>query len=145
MFQQDYIMKQIRMLIQVLEQVLFRKKNREPEEALQLINEALMDLPDRDISDFGDLSLKETLEVPVLNNSFNAELAFILADLLFEKAELMQEDDASGTLQQSLLLYRHGMKEPAAAFPLEAADKITKIEEHLIPDQIKEVEMLLKG
>ncbi len=139
MFQQDYIMRQIQMMVKVLEQVIFRKKQGRYEEAKQVAEEALGEL-------FGEnrveLSLEETLTALEKNGAFNAELAYIVADLLFERAALDGED-AEKSLMQSLLLYKKAMRHPGAAFPIDAAKKISDLEHRLGEHELKAVQIVL--
>lgn len=125
--------------MQALEQVIFRKRQGQHQEAQSLIEQALNELLHTSARDFSELSLEETLSAISRNGAFNAELGLSVAELLYE-----QDAKASAKSKlQALLLYRKAMEDPAVAIPLQALDKITGLEEDLAPDELAVIRRLL--
>src|SRR5690554_1137850 len=131
MFQQDFIMKQIQMFTQVLQQVLFNKQAGNQQEALQLVKETLNELTEDHPESFHDLSLKETLKLFRNEGKFNSELALVVAELLIEEGELLAENEAEKRYLQALLLYQKALDDPDIAVPLQSAQIIGQLKEKL--------------
>ena len=143
MIQRDYILKQIQQLAQVLEYVLFAKSENRSEDAIQAINKALNELNGQHHRSFDELEFPEILKALESKGSFNSELAYIIADLLFEKATLLGNEQTTKQQKQALLLYMKAMKSNTAAFPIEATDKIALLKKGLSKDELAEVEELI--
>lgn len=144
MFEQDYIVKQIRQCTNALERVLLKKKEGKQQEAQKIIEHSLNELPDDNSKKFHELSLQETIAVLENKGSFNAELALIVAELLFEKGQLVEKEESRKCFMQALLLFRKTMKNPNVAFPLEAPQKISRINNFLAPSDIEKVTQQLE-
>lgn len=144
MFEQDYLMKQIKQSIQALERVLFKKKEGKQEEALSLINHSLAELLEIDEKNFQDISLDETISVLENYGAFNAELAVIIADLIYEKCDLMDNrNDINKCYLQALLLYMKAIKYRDIAFPLQSLDKISQIKKNIRKSDLEKVKKLV--
>ena len=131
MFQQDFIMKQIQMFTQVLQQVLFNKQAGNQQEARQLVKETLNELTEDHPDSFHDLSLKETLNLFRNEGKFNSELALVVAELLIEEGELLAENEAEKRYLQALLLYQKALDDPDIAVPLQSGQIIGQLKEKL--------------
>lgn len=141
MFREDYIMRQIRQFIQVLEQVIFKKKQGQKEEVQMLITETLNELLEESERDFSDLSLKETLSAIGNKDSVNPQLALVIADLLYEQ----EGEDVAKSHAQALLLYKKAIEDGSVAIPLQAMERVTELENNLDKSLKKELEIILGG
>ena len=144
MFEQDYIMRQIKQFTHALEIVLFKKKEGKQQEAQNIIENSLTELLEEHHDNFHQLSLEETLCALENSGSFNAELALIVADLLYEQSELADKKESQQCYLQALLLYHKAMKDPGTAFPLQATQKISHIKSELDPSDLGKVKQLLE-
>lgn len=131
MFQQDFIMKQIQMFTQVLQQVLFKKQAGKQQEARQLVKETLNELTEDHPESFHDLSLEETLDLFRNEGKFNSELALVVAELLIEEGELLEKNEAEKRYLQALLLYQKALNDPDIAVPLQSGQIIGQLKEKL--------------
>lgn len=123
-------MRQIKQFTYALEQVLFKKKEGEQQEAQDIIDQYLNELPEEKKS-FQDLSLGDTLSTLKNDGDFNADLALIVADLLYEKSNIVDKSQTKKCSMQALLLYQRAMQDPKAAFPLQATQKISELKNKL--------------
>ncbi len=98
MFQQDYVLRQIQSLIQVLEQVLFRKRSDQPEEAQDVLADGLARSLGMGLPALRRLSRDETLALCAPGGPLPGDAAVTLADLL-------SEDSSSDGRQRALWLY----------------------------------------
>ena len=144
MFRQDFIMRQIRQFTEGLQRVIAKKKKGEEQEAQDLIEQFLTDVQDDEHRKFYTLSLAETVSALNNDDDFNAELALAVADLLFEKGQITEDDISTTSYKQALVLYKKAMNNPEVAFPLEAMQKIEKIKGALDSSSIEKVKQVLE-
>ena len=136
-------MRQVKQFTQALEAVLFKKREGQKQKAQDIITQTLGELVEGDSDDFHQLSLKETVSTLENGGNFNAELALIVADLLYEQGELANKNKSYKYYMQALLLYQKALKNPDVAFPIEATQKISQIKSTLDSSDLKKVEELL--
>jgi len=144
MFQKDYLMRQIQQMVQVIAQVLFHRKNDQYAQALEIIDQSLQDLPGLDEFLRPDLNREEVLAACTDDSgAFNAEKAVVVADVLREKGEILQEGhtvdgadaaqgtDPSGTvwLRYAIWLYEAALEKGGSAVPWDIHSKIGRLKE----------------
>lgn len=135
-FEQDFIMRQVQHLIQLLQQILFKKKQNKHNEAVEQIQDAFKELTKKHPKSFSELSLSETLRLFIRNDQFETDLALAVADLLVEEGELLSEKQFSKAQKcnlQALLLYKRALKDESAALPLDIRNKINELEQRIAP------------
>lgn len=132
MFQQDYIIRQIQQLTHALEQVLFKKKQQQYQEARQIIHEALNELPDQESSGFHELPPRRMLSIFEQDGTFNADLGLAAAELLLEEADLTDNAAAAGRCRaNAFLLYRKSIADGDVAVSLQTIQKIDHIRDDI--------------
>lgn len=136
---QDYLIRQLKQFIQVLETILLKRREGKEHEALALIDESLSNLEMDDKRDFDDFNLKDLYTFFAKKHPGNPEFIFLIADLLFEKASIMNNEDADLNYQKSLLLYELGSRTGAPIIPLESFQKIDFIKKRLSEEDLNEV------
>ncbi|WP_234572436.1 hypothetical protein [Rhodohalobacter sp. 614A] len=142
-FEQDFIMRQIQQLVQVLQKILFKKSQGLHQEAQIMIDETLDDFLDDDSKSFQSLTLSETLEVLKKDGLFNVELAYAVGDILYERAELeIDEEKSKKFYRQAFLLFHKAMQYPSVAFPMTTTDKMSHIEEKLDSSSLESIKKL---
>lgn len=136
-------MRQIKQFTYALEQVLFKKKEGEKQEAQDIIEQTLKELPKENNRRFQELSLADTLSTLKIDGYFNAELALIVADLLYEKGQFTNKSESKKCYMQALVLYQKALKDPKTAFPLQATGKISGIKKKLDASDLEKIEAQL--
>lgn len=147
MFQKDYLMRQIQQMVQVITQVLFHRKNDELEQALDIIDQSLQEIPGLDEFLRPDLNRDEVIAACTGDDgSFNAEKAVVVADVLREKGEILEEGatgddevdaaqgaDRSGTvwLRYAMWLYESALEKGGSAVPWDIHGKIARLREQV--------------
>lgn len=144
MFEQDFIMRQIRQFTRALEKVLFKKQEGKKEEAQDIIEQSLNKLCEGSDRNFQELSLDDTISALENDGKFNAELALITADLLYEKSALADKKELQKCYMQAFLLYQKAIENPEVAFPLQATQKISQIKNKLDSSSLEKVKEFLK-
>ncbi len=145
--EQDFLMRQIQYLTQVLQQILFKKNQNQYQEAVQEIQNALKKLARDKPKEFGELSLRETLHVFVSDDKFHSELAISAADLLVEEGDMLGNKSFSSSQKcysQALILYKKSLLHEEAAVPLNVRDIIKQLEQKLHSDHIEEINRILE-
>lgn len=142
-FEQDFIMRQIQQLVQVLQKNFSKKSQGLHQEAQIMIDETLDDFLDDDSKNFQSLTLSETLEVLKKDGLFNVELAYAVGDILYERAELESDEEKSKKFyRQAFLLFYKAMQYPSVAFPMTTTDKMSHIEEKLDSSSLESIKKL---
>lgn len=139
-------MRQIQQLTQLLQQIIFKKKNNQPKEARQQLQDAFKRLTQEHPKQFNQLTLRETLQLFTNKGQFSSELALAVADLLVEEGELLRDKSFSlsqKSYSQALLLYKKAKQDRSAALPLDINHNIGKVEEALSSEQIQQVDRLI--
>lgn len=134
LFEQDFLMRQIQYLTQLLQQIIFKKKNNQQDEAVYLIEDAFQRLTKDHPKEFNELTLEETLDLFTRNDTFEAELALAAADLLVEEGALLYESAFSKSekcFAQALLLYQKALTTKDASVPMDIKEKITELEKKI--------------
>ncbi len=116
-----------------------KRKEGKEHEALSIINESMSTLEMVDKKDFDDLTLKELHTFFANKYPGNPEFIFLIADLMFEKASIINNADADLYFQKSLLLYELGSRIGAPIIPLESFHKIDFIKKQLSDENLNEV------
>lgn len=131
MFQKDYLMRQIQQMAQVIAQVLFHRRNDEPGEALEVIDQSLQELPGLDAYLREDLERDDVLDACTSDDgAFNAEMAVTVADVLRERGEILaaRNDGSSITwLRYAVWLYEAALEKGGSAVPWDIHAKITRL------------------
>jgi len=133
-FEQDFIMRQIQQLTQLLQQIIFKKKQNKHKEARQQIRDALERFTADQPKSFSELSLEETLCLFNQEGRFRAELAVAVADLLAEQGDLYQErkfSQSQKSYAQALLLYQASAREGLQSMPISFIRDIEKVESQI--------------
>lgn len=111
MFNQDYIMRQVQQMTQVLSKILIQvlklKKSESATEIITYTNEKLKEHLDFDIEEFSSILEEKGLKYFISEKNFNNETLNIFADILFELAEQCFEN--LSTHQQSLKMYSQSL------------------------------------
>ena len=130
MITRDFILRQIQQLVQVLARAIFLKSQNQPQHALEVINEALEATPELRSLLISGL-LREDVLAPCLTESgFAPDKALALADLMCEKARLMQaqgEIDVHSYFEYALWLYEAAMQDKRAALPLDITIRLDEL------------------
>ena len=144
--QQDFLMRQIQHLTQILQQIIFKKNQNKRQEAVEEIQDAFKQLTRDHPKEMHELSLKETTEIFDRRGSFQAELALAVADLLVEEAKIRANafSRSQKSFAQALLLYRRARSDDDAAVPLDIEQRIQQLEEELAQsDYLSEIDELV--
>ena len=144
--EQDFLMRQVQYMTQLLQQILFKKSQNRKQEAKDEIENALNRLSESTPKEFSELSPEETLQIFTINNSYKSELALAAADLLIQKGEMMEETSfskAQKSYAQALLLLKRTLKDPEAAVPLDIRQKVRTVETQIAdPDQLQKIDRI---
>lgn len=133
-FEQDFVMRQIQYLTQLLQQIIFKKKQNKDKEAQELLQNAFNRLTKEHPKQFHELSLKETLQLFSKENQFESELAVAVADLLVQEGGLLREKSfrrSQKSYLQALLLYKKSLLDSSTAVPVDIQQKIQPLERNL--------------
>jgi len=128
MITRDFLLRQIHQLAQVLARVLSLKSDQQPDQALQEIDRAFQDLPGLDVLLHATATRDELLALCRSDDRFHSEKALALADLLVERALLVEEEQKSG-FKYALWLYEAAVSEGGAALPLDIRERIAWLRE----------------
>ena len=146
MYQKDYIMRDIEQLSGVLAKILFNKTVKNYAQALMEIEAALQNLTGADPNDIMKKNEDELLAMLMVKGSLDAEKALIIAELLREKADIMElengfTDTVLTTNQKSLFLYSKALMQRKEFRTLSQLEKIQtvvdKIAKYKIPGHIQ--------
>ena len=147
-FERDFVMRQIQNLTQLLQQIIFKKKEQQYDEAKQQLQDAFQRLTKDHPKSFDQLSLKETVDLFTKENNFESELAIAVADLLVEEGDILQAQQFSKSQQsyaQALLLYKKSLQDQSSAIPIDIHDKIKTLEaDSLAPSTVDNVDRTLQ-
>lgn len=103
----DFLMRQIQQLIQVLLQVLTKRKQGDFEEAQSLLNEGLQATFHTDLETLLAMEKEDFMDLCSPSNAFHAGLAVALADLL-------REEDTDAADERARWLYEASISTGAA-------------------------------
>jgi len=145
-FEQDFLMRQVQYLTQLLQQIIFKKNQNKPKEAVEDIHNAFQRLTKDRPKEFHQLSLEETGKMFIDDNTLQDELAVAAADLLFQEAEMLEDQQFSRAKKsrlQALLLYKMALKDDKAAVPLDIQQKIAELEQSLTDNDLEKMDTLL--
>ncbi len=146
---QDFLMRQIQFLTQILQHVIFKKDQNRQEEAKQEIEDAFRRLTKDHPKEFHELTLEETISYFQRPEKFQSELAVAVADLLVEEGNIRHEESltrAQKCYAQALALYRKTLEDDAAAVPLEIHDTIDDLTKKLThSDYLEDVNTLFES
>jgi len=111
MFNQDYIMRQVQQMTQVLsrilEQVIKKDKSQTAAEIVSYTNEQLKESLGFNLEEFSDTLEKKGLNHFIKERNFNNEHLNIFADVLYELAETYFKD--SNKIDEGLKLYSQSL------------------------------------
>jgi len=147
LFEQDFLMRQIQYLTQLLQQIIFKKNQNKPKEAIQDIHNAFQRLTKDHPKEFNELTLQETQEIFFQDGKFQAELALAVADLLVHEGEMLQDqrfNRSKKSFLQALILYKTAHDDENASVPLDIQQKITDLEHKLLDKDLQELRKLLQ-
>jgi phosphoenolpyruvate carboxylase len=146
-FQRDFVLRQVKYLTQLLEQIIFKKNQKQYVQALEQIHNAFQQLTKNHPKDFYELSLHETLNIFKRDENFEADLAIAVADLLLEEGEILQEKhfrQSQKCYLQALLLYKKARITSESPVPLNIQQKINRLKTVLKhSDQLDTIDKLL--
>lgn len=104
MFERDILMRQVHQLVNVLAQVLARKRSDQPAEAREILESGVEDALGMRLEQIRVLGRDELRELSAFNGTFSADRAVAIADLL-------REDEAAEGLERALWLYEDALAE----------------------------------
>ncbi|NBC16041.1 MAG: hypothetical protein GVY18_01855 [Bacteroidetes bacterium] len=96
MFRQDVLMRQVQQLTQALAQVIFRVRQREFDEALQMIQQAGQEALGLDLTAAHTLHADDVAEALDVESDPGIEQAHLVAELLYWQGRSFEEQDADG-------------------------------------------------
>lgn len=130
---QDFLMRQIQHLTQILQQIIFKKNQNKRQEAIEEIQDAFQQLKRDHPKQMHELSLQETTDIFDREGNFQAELALAVADLLVEEGNIREHpfSRSQKSFAQALLLYRRARADEDAAVPLDIQQQIQQLEKKL--------------
>ncbi len=140
--EQDFLMRQIQILTQLLQQIIFKKNQNQYQEAVEEIQNALTKLTKDHPKAFHQLDFEETLELFTHNDTFESELAVAVADLLVEQGKLLYEESfkrSQKSMGQALILYKKSLQIPDASVPLDIKNKIHHLENKVLADHLEQI------
>lgn len=131
MFSRDTILRQIQQLVQALAKALFNRQIHAYDEALDVIDEALKGLFDRDAPAVRELDRVHMLALCREGDRWSAEKALALADLVQERGHIVLlkqgeagRPEARRWFQHAQSLYAEALKHPDAALPHDIHDRL---------------------
>lgn len=131
---QDFLMRQIQFLTQILQQIIFKKNQDKQQEAVDEIKDAFRRLSRDHPKEFHKLTLEETVSFFERQGKFQSELAVAVADLLFEEGNIRRDKSFSASQKchaQALILYKKTLKDESASVPLDIRKTISTLNEKL--------------
>lgn len=145
-FEQDFLKRQIRYLTQLLQEIIFKKKQNKHDEAGHQLRDAFQRLTKENPKEFSELTLRETLQLFTNDKDFASELALAVADLLVEEGQILREQSFSKSQKsysQALLLYKKVKQDQSAAVPLDIHQKIIHLGKELSAQETEKIDRLL--
>ncbi len=146
-FQQDFVLRQIKYLTQLLEQIIFKKNQKQYDQAIEQIQNASQQLTKDHPKNFSELNLAETLNIFKRDQDFEADLALAVADLLIEEGEMLRKKHYSRSQKcylQALLLYKRAQLTTETPVPLNIQQRITRLKSAIQdPDQLDTINELV--
>lgn len=145
--EQDFLMRQIQILTQLLQQIIFKKNQNQYQEAVEEIQNALKKLTKDHPKSFHQLDFEETLDLFINGDTFESELAIAIADLLVEEGKLLYEESfkrSQKSMAQALILYRKSLQIPDASVPLDIENKIDHLEKKVLANHLERINNILK-
>lgn len=139
MFNQDYIMRQVQQLTQVLNTILAQaislKKLEEQTDTINYIDQELIDELGFDLDEVLSIQDEDQLLSFIKKSGFNSEHLNILADILFEIADqnfdkLEQHSYSLNLFSRSLMMYEF-IEETENVYSIDRNLKISKIKDIL--------------
>jgi len=122
------MLRQIQQLIQVLELVIFKRKQDQYEEAADVLNGALKDLFGVDVDGIAGLSDEDVVELCTSSGQLVSDKAIVLAEILEEEGHGRELNGTSLMAPlfyaKALALYEAGLGASDAALPLDIYDRI---------------------
>ncbi len=134
-FQQDFILRQVRQLAQVLARVIFLRQSGRQDEALAELR-AAFDVTGIDMQRMRAMSRTELLEMCSVRGGFSSDRAVAVADLMYQEFEMLDGGDeqalghASGL--RALWLYEASL-EAGGVLPANGFDRMTYLRDRLGP------------
>jgi len=130
-FSRDYIVRQVQILVQVLERVLLHKRSNQLTEASDVINNTFLEIYNLDSAGFLHLTESELLSLCSSGGPLNPEEALALADLLVEEGYARSDlgDDAAAEryFGHALALYKAALNSEGAVVPFDIHDRIKNL------------------
>lgn len=140
--EQDFLMRQIQALTQLLQKIIFKKNQNQYREAVQEIEKAITKLSKDTPKSFYELDFDETLELFSHDGTFEAELAVAVADLLVEQGDMLYKESfqrSQKSMGQALILYRKSAQKTDVPLPLDIDEKIDHLEKRVLADHINQI------
>ncbi len=144
--EQDFLMRQIQFLTQLLQQIIFKKNQNKYQEAVEEIQNALTKLTKDHPKAFHQLDFEETLELFNHGSTFESELALAVADLLVEQGKLLYEESfkrSQKSMSQALILYKRSLQDPNASVPLDIEGKIDNLEKKVLANHLERINKII--
>ena len=135
MFERSFFLRETQLLAQAVGDVITKKKKKEYDEALLQLDKSLDRFFKTDTDAIRGMTEEEVVRFCYEEGQFFNEKGLPLADLLTEKADIMDDLDetesAIGWYQKALALYRAAASNPGATIPLDIYSKINRLQEYI--------------
>ncbi len=105
MLERDYLLRYLQIFAKALAEAVFQRKNNELEEALKTIQEAFAE--DREAKALVDLPLDQFLNAIDHKQDFDAQKWSMAAELLFERAEILIQQQKNEAAQSDRIKAMH--------------------------------------
>ncbi len=135
MIRQDYILRLVEQMTRILAQVLFFKRAKQVEDALDLLDEVGKLLGQQNSHDLIHQPPAALLALATHDGQLHGGFLLTLADLLFEAGLLEETEERSRHMAWSNALHLYLMlpKDPSTPFPMDLNDKIDRLLKRLAP------------
>jgi hypothetical protein len=127
----DYLMKYFQQLSTVLARMIGLKQQGRREEAMEVADEALKELPGITIALVEQIPADKLISVLVYEKKLTSPMLDFLAGVIYEKAFLLDEPDARKDLLRKCLLVFEYLNEKEKSYSAERQEKMGIIQEEL--------------
>lgn len=133
MFERNFFLRETQLLAQAVGDVITKKKKKEYDEALLQVDKSLDRFFKTGSDTLQNMTDEELVQFCYEEGEFFNEKALPLADLMAEKADIMDdlEDSVAAVTwyQKALTLYQAAANNPSATIPLDIYSKISHLRE----------------
>lgn len=135
MFERNFFLRETQLLAQAVGDVITKKKKKEYDEALLQVDKSLDRFFKTDTDKVREMTEEEVVRFCYEEGQFFNEKGLPLADLLTEKADIMDDlddrDAALGWFKKALALYQAAARNTGSVLPLDIYTKINHLQESI--------------